>query len=455
MKSKSPFAMKSPLLAYKSDMTGNYANPEYVPRIDVAAVVGAHAAKTADDVFSSINEADKAKQKAATDKASGGSNVNNQTVNVSIGGGKKEYKFGHDFGETNLTPDPIKFPGGKGSPTNETSSSSDNYNTQLRNTIIPGQKVEKQAKDQKTYRKSFNAGYEKNNEGYDKIEDYIKFKESKYKDKKQMFAQDYKNNVAQGDEYEVDIDNQKTNYSVMNMKGSPVKHNTGAVGSIGNADPSAGGWAGIVQAASQGGSVVGSIGQQMGNQAQQRAAKLYTNRESNGPTAEAAGGMIGVTGSIEQDVLPPPNQVAETGSYGGSGDRMLEMDSNPVGNQSIGRNTDVASQLFGSGQRASMLAMKGTPLHTKGHGGAEGHTHAEPGEYLDQTVAENKNVFDIENYKPIQKFKGGQIVVNSKKNDTIFSTNSTFEIPKAMEGITQSTEGTPKYKPVYINKKSN
>ena len=230
--------------------------------------------------------------------------------------------------------------------------------------------------------------------------------------------------------------------TAMNMKGSPVKHNAGAVGSIENADPLAGGIAGI--------------GQQMGNQAQQRAAKLYTSRASNGPTAEAAGGMIGVTGSIGQDVLPPPNQVAETGSYGSGGDRdMLEMNGNQINNQSIGRNTDITSQLFGSGQRASMLAMKGTPLHTKGHGGAEGHTHAEPGEYLDQTVAENKGVFDIEDYNPIQKFKGGQIVVNSKENDTIFSKNSTFEIPKAMEGITQSTEGTPKYKPVYINKKSN
>ena len=140
--------------------------------------------------------------------------------------------------------------------------------------------------------------------------------------------------------------------TAMNMKGSPVKHNTGAVGSIGNADPLAGGIAGI--------------GQQMGNQAQQRAAKLYTSRASNGPTAEAAGGMIGVTGSIGQDVLPPPNQVAETGSYGGGGDRdMLEMNSNIINNQSIGRDTDIASQLFGSGQRASMLAMKGTPLAHK------------------------------------------------------------------------------------------
>ena len=124
MKSKSPFAMKSPLLAYKSDQRGNYANPEYVPRVDVGAAVGAHVAKTAADVFSSISQADKAKQKAATDKASGGSNVNKQTVNVHYGsgsgsGGKKEHKFGFDFGETNLTPDPIKFPGGKGSSSGE------------------------------------------------------------------------------------------------------------------------------------------------------------------------------------------------------------------------------------------------------------------------------------------------------------------------------------------------
>ena len=191
----------------------------------------------------------------------------------------------------------------------------------------------------------------------------------------------------------------------------------------------------IAQAASQGGSVVGSIGQQMGNKAQQGAPD--------------AGGSTGV-----DPFLPPPNQVAETGSYGGGGDRILEMDSNPVGNQSIGRDTDVASQLFGSGQRASMLAMKGTPLHTEGHGGAKGHTHAKPGDYLDQTVAENMGVNDIEDYKPIQKFKGGQIVVNSKNKDTIFSQGSTFVNPKQMEGITLSSEGTPPYKPVYINKKS-
>ena len=248
--------------------------------------------------------------------------------------------------------------------------------------------------------------------------------------------------------------------SVSQMKGSPVKHNAGAAGAIGsdfsqaknqyadifsksattvgqNKQSGVGALQSfITRAKNQGGSMVGSISQQIGNQAQQRAAD--------------AGGSTGV-----DPFLPPPNQVAETGSYSGGGDRILEMDSNPVGNQSIGRDTDVASQLFGSGQRASMLAMKGTPLHTEGHGGAEGHTHAKPGDYLDQTVAENKGVNDIENYKPIQKFKGKQIVVNPSTNDSIFSTNRTFVIPKQMEGITRSPEGTPKYKPVYINKKSN
>ena len=148
------------------------------------------------------------------------------------------------------------------------------------------------------------------------------------------------------------------------MKGSPVKHNAGAAGAIGsdfsqaknqyadifgksattvgqNKQSGVGALQSfITRAKNQGGSMVGSVGQQIGNQAQQIAAD--------------AGGSTGV-----DPFLPPPNQVAETGSYGGGGDRILEMDSNPVGNQSIGRDTDVASQLFGSGQRASMLAMKG------------------------------------------------------------------------------------------------
>jgi hypothetical protein len=153
----------------------------------------------------------------------------------------------------------------------------------------------------------------------------------------------------------------------VNMKGSPVKHNAGAVGSIasggGQNNPSK--------------SIVALFGQDKANNMQQKMTAMKSQQSGSGifgTIAQAASqggsgvgsfnreGILAADTSVDAS-LPPPNQVAETGSYGGSGDRILEMDSNPVGNQSIGRNTDITSQLFGSGQRASMLAMKGTPLH--------------------------------------------------------------------------------------------
>lgn len=247
-------------------------------------------------------------------------------------------------------------------------------------------------------------------------------KESDWKDdevKRLGGVQQYRNRYKIGKEknkfhkettnkYETDVEgNERLIYSAVrdlsnpiSMKGSPVKHNTGAAGAIGsdfsqaknkyadifgksattvgqNKQSGVGALQSfITQAKNQGGSMVGSVGQQIGNQAQQRAAD--------------AGGSTGV-----DPFLPPPNQVAETGSYGGGGDRILEMDSNPVGNQSIGRDTDITSQLFGSGQRASMLAMKGTPLHDKGHANDyEGHTHRKKGgsykegDYMDETDME-------------------------------------------------------------------
>jgi hypothetical protein len=130
---------------------------------------------------------------------------------------------------------------------------------------------------------------------------------------------------------------------------TPIKHNASAVGSIAGAQPQGQSMAGIR-----------AIGQKPTDSAQGGGGVF-------GAAARAAGGLMDKYGLIgkeaAQESLPPPNQVAESGSYAGTGERMLEMDSNPVGNQSIGRDTDVASQLFGSGQRASMLAMKGTPLH--------------------------------------------------------------------------------------------
>ena len=424
MKSKSPFAIKSPLRiqVYGGD---TYESPDTVITKTVGEQVGTAITGLADvgakymDLKGKLAKGESDHTKAMElanlkygKKTSGTTNLGLTTPD----------KVGSSFGEVPKVPDLVSK--------SKTSSN------------IKGETF----KDQHAWDSNRND-----------IQNDARFKGEGGKEKFFTAAQDYRDKNGTGTN--TTYNKGKTRFEdgkrmlAINMNGSPVKHNAGAVGSIGNADPLAGGIAGI--------------GQQISNQAQQRAAKSQQSGSGIfGTIAQAASQGGSGVGSINREgilaantsvdaSLPPPNQVAETGSYGGGGDRILEMNSNPVGNQSIGRNTDITSQLFGSGQRASMLAMKGTPLHTKGHGGAEGHTHAEPGEYLDQTVAENKGVNDIENYKPIQKFKEKQIVVNPSTNDTIFSTNSTFEIPKAMEGITQSTEGTPKYKPVYINRKSN
>ena len=203
----------------------------------------------------------------------------------------------------------------------------------------------------------------------------------------------------------------------INMNGSPVKYNAGAIGSIASADPLAG--------------AIPGIGQQINNQAQQRGNRDFTFNENK----IAAGTLGNQTSMGVQNQIYPGGQAQvaaeQLASQAATSQRADEMDL--IGNPD------------------SVLAMKGTPLHTKGHGGAEGHTHAEPGDNLDQTVAENMSVFDIEDYNPIQKFKEKQIVVHPQKKDTIFSQSSTFVIPKQMEGITRSPEGTPEYKPVYIN----
>ena len=324
MKSKSPFAMKSPLLAYKSDMRGNYANPKYVKEELVGVKIGEALTKAGTDIFSGLTT--KPKSENGDGGGSGGDVINNIHVNGSNGGSGSNVHKGSDTDITTTTKNIL------GSNQGNTGNS---------------------------YAKSY-SGLSKDEGGNAKATgdfkggnltdwtNYVKDYNSKKNSTTETTRNEIKTTWTMNDKGEKILDGPVT------MKGSPVKHNAGAVGSIGNADPSAGGWAGIVQAASQGGSVVGSIGQQMGNQAQQRAAD--------------AGGSTGV-----DPFLPPPNQVAETGSYGGNGDRMLEMDSNPVGNQSIGRNTNLASQLFGSGQRASMLAMKGTPLHHDSE--KQAHTH--------------------------------------------------------------------------------
>ena len=173
----------------------------------------------------------------------------------------------------------------------------------------------------------------------------------------------------------------KNNSLAINMNGSPAKHNTETVGAI-NQNQN------LQDLIKQPGSFISNFSK----------AIKQTDTTRGGVSAEGfaqqraanAGGSTGV-----DPFTPPPNQVAETGSYSGGRDRILEMDSNPVVNQSIGRDTEISSQLFGSGQRASMLAMKGTPLHDKGHADDyEGHTHRKKGrsykegDYMDETDME-------------------------------------------------------------------
>ena len=84
MKSKSPFANKSPLLAYKSDMRGNYANPKYVKEELVGVKIGEALTKAGTDIFSGLTT--KPKSKSSDGSGSGGDVINNIFANGSNGG---------------------------------------------------------------------------------------------------------------------------------------------------------------------------------------------------------------------------------------------------------------------------------------------------------------------------------------------------------------------------------
>jgi len=408
MKSKSPFSKKSPmkLQVYRGD---TYESPDTVITKTVGEQVGAAITGLADNAVDYMNtksERDRKKRDSSGTIAS-----------VGLGGG--EYKgFGGGMKEINLpeTPDVNTNLTNPNDFSRFTESNVNKSLTKVPDLVNEG-KVERGIKTvngKKVLTHEANAdklGYKKGTkERTDFINASAEYNKLKYKTD------------------EPTKEGKAKNYA--KTKGSPVKHNTGAAGAIGNADPLAGGIAGIgqrisnqaqqraaksqqsgsgifgtiAQAASQGGSVVGSIGQQMGNQAQQRAAD--------------AGGSTGV-----DPFLPPPNQVAETGSYGGGGDRILEMDSNPVGNQSIGRNTDVASQLFGSGERASMLAMKGFAKSKE--------------ELIDETKFEELpkentmgyNVQDITSIKTDKKGREYMVDIETKR-DTIRPAQGDVKFPR-------------------------
>ena len=349
MKSKSPFAMKSPLLAYKSDMRGAYANPKYVKEEIVGVKIGEALTKAGTDIFSGLTT--KPKSESGDGGGSGGDVINNIYANGSNGGSGSNTDTGSETDMITTTKNVL------GSNQGNTGNSYAKSYSGL-------------SKDEGGNAKAtgdFKGGNLTDWTNY--VKDYNSKKNSTTETTSNSVTRTYK--IIDGKKV---YDTQSTN--PISMKGSPVKHNAEtALADARQNNPFARmlksnnvpqnldaaksqprNFAGVIAQAisDQGGSAAGSIGQQIGNQAQQRAADV--------------GGSTSV-----DPFLPPPNQVAETGSYSGNGDRMLEMDSNPVGNQSIGRNANLASQLFGSGQRASMLAMKGTPLHHDSE--KQAHTH--------------------------------------------------------------------------------
>ena len=97
MKSKSPFAMKSPLLAYKSDMRGNYANPKYVKEELVGVKIGEALTKAGTDIFSGLTT--KPKSESGDGGGSGGDVINNITLNGSNEGSGSNTDTGS---ETNM-----------------------------------------------------------------------------------------------------------------------------------------------------------------------------------------------------------------------------------------------------------------------------------------------------------------------------------------------------------------
>ena len=393
MKSKSPFAMKSPLLAYKSDQRGNYANPEYVPRVDVGAAVGAHVAKTAADVFSSISQADKAKQKAATDKASGGSNVNNQTVNVHYGsgsgsGGEKEHKFGFDFGETNLTPDPIKFPGGKGSSSGEgysedryrdlkttgesTRGSSGTFANNDERKYYEG-KIAKHMKSGMNENQAIQAYRKNHNIGKEIPGETTTINQTA----RDLFDKDGK--LIQEGEWKNQGINKAT---AMNMKGSPNKLIGDTMDPYGQINP----------------------GAVPPNQAQNDlGAQPIIGAQGSQPSARAI------------DMAAIENPYATPGA-----------DFNPQSKMK-------AESIFGSaGQRQGLMNL-GTPLHDKGHANDyEGHTHRKKGgsykegDYMDETDMETsfpklhtQDVGEIKRDKKSQFMVSKNEDYNPTKIDTI------------------------------------
>ena len=344
MNSKSPFAMKSPLHVYKNDQKGNYANPKYVKEEILGVAIGEAMTKTSENIFSGLTEKneDKKLQNKINKERLDISNINRLEISAAEPAREAMKKLEYDMNNPSSKLSPkITIP-------ERTSNLSKGNN-------LP------------TYAEAYKNDLEgvRTTKGYKNYEAYLN-------DMKGIKKGDNRDLEREAARSAINMNGSPNKLIEDTMKKSPVKHNASAVGSIAGAQPQGQSAISLAGSMQGGNSMAGirAIGQKPTDSAQGGGGMFAA-------AAQAAGGLreFASQNKAYQESLPPPNQVAESGSYAGTGDRMLEMDSNPIGNQSIGRNTDVASQLFGSGQRASMLAMKGTPLHNAGHGEKQAHSH--------------------------------------------------------------------------------
>jgi len=263
---------------------------------------------------------------------------------------------------------------------------------------------------------------------------------------KELLAKNKASNTNQYRTYSLDEEGKKTNFSDWRnspntMKGSPVKHHPGKAETAPNIFKT------VASAAAAAGNTIKSQANPTRGFMSDIKARVNAIK-SQGPARGGVSAEDFASGNYAKpaDVIdatsadtfapPPPNQVAETGSYSGGRDRILEMDSNPVINQSIGRDTNVASQLFGSGQRASMLAMKGSPMHahTPNHG-----KKYKKGDMFDESDLDKlKTGYDIRHVSTIQEDKEGQFMTTLGDRET-FRGNSSKTIDYPRPGAARDT----------------
>jgi len=294
---------KSPLAAYKSDLRGFYGSPRYVQQAEsVGVAVGRSLRKTGQDIFNNFTGAEKEKES--------GELAHKRAMEIKWGkdqSGPKSNNSSTSSHEENMRTHGLK-------------SYKETQVEDFMNRDFGGNKAGSRNIATKKGKKILKLpSYE---EAWNKNLSNI---QNKYKD-----LDAYKSDmgkIKKGDSRDKEREAVRASLNPT-MKGSPVKHDPG--NTIKSQGPARGG--------------VSAEDFASGNYAKPADAIDATSADT---------------------FAPPPNQVAETGSYSGGRDRILEMDSNPVINQSIGRDTDMASQLFGSGQRASMLAMKGMIKYKK------------------------------------------------------------------------------------------